>query len=58
MKCSVLFGAENIFTRKRNVYVESQNGKSHCRQRKIDRRNVEIFIVEDILLKKNIEKYI
>ncbi len=27
-------------------------------QKKIDRRNVEVLIVEDILLKNNIEKYI
>lgn len=37
------FEVENIFTRKRNIYVMSQNGKSHIVKRKIDRRNVEIL---------------
>lgn len=36
----------------------SQNGKSHYRKRKIDRSNVEVFIVGEIWLKMNIEKYI
>ena len=46
MKCSVLYGAEEIF------YLPIEQ------KEKIDRRNVEVFIVEDILLKKNIENYI
>ncbi len=29
-------------------YVVFQNGKSHCRKRKIDRRKIEIFIVKVI----------
>ncbi len=37
------FEVENIFTRKRNIYVVSQNGKSHPVKRKIDRRNVEVI---------------